>query len=62
MVFDESKSDLSGLSSKSSYVTKIIQKVFMKVDETGAEAAAATSNTKNKCLKLLLVLFKSNFI
>lgn len=48
-MFDDSKSDFSGLSNQSSLtVTQIIQKVFILVDDSGSEAAAATCNIRPK--------------
>ena len=42
--FKESKADFSGMrKEKDIYINNVIQKVYLKVDETGAEAAAVTS-------------------
>lgn len=40
--FDAEKADFSKISSKLTYITKAIQKTYLKVDEEGSEAAAVT--------------------
>lgn len=70
-MFDESAADFSGMSDKEElYVSKVVQKAFIEVNEEGSEAAAATGiimmtrmmvlTPQFRCDKPFLYLIKDN--
>ena len=50
-MFSEADADFSGITGErtGSYVSSIIQKAYIEVDEEGTDAAAATGLNPNKC-------------
>ncbi|XP_036598164.1 serpin B12 isoform X2 [Trichosurus vulpecula] len=60
-VFDEAKSDLSGMSSSPNlYLSKAVHKTFVEVNEDGTQAAAATGAVVTKMSASLDVTFNAN--
>lgn len=51
-IFNEDKSDLSGMGNGQLYVSKVLHKAFVEVSEEGTEAAAATAVVVNlRCMR-----------
>ena len=52
--FSPAKADLTGMRKEGQlYISKVIQKTYLKIDETGAEAAAVTAVViKTRSIKL----------
>ena len=59
-VFIPGKANLSGITAEPLFVSKVVQKTFVKVNEEGTEAGAVTVEDLSKCIALSQSIFKAD--